>query len=50
MVQSGGDSVLEEAAAKDVRRWRLAPALRDGEPVAQYVTVKVAFQLVASRG
>jgi protein TonB len=48
VVQSAGHSALDNAAAREVRHWRFAPALRNGRPIVQHVNVKVAFRLVPS--
>ena len=36
---------LDEAAIASVTQWRYEPALKDGMPVAVYLTVKVQFKL-----
>lgn len=43
VVASSGSSVLDHAASEALRRWRFAPALRDGTPVDAYVTLTVRF-------
>ena len=39
-----GDDANKEAK-KAVRRWRYEPALKDGEPIDAYFTVRVEFEL-----
>jgi protein TonB len=43
--RSAGHPELDESAMEAVRRWRVNPARRDGEPVAVWVLVPVEFKL-----
>lgn len=45
LVQGSGWRELDRAAADAVRRWRFAPAMRDGQPVAASVQVPITFDL-----
>lgn len=42
---SSGSSLLDEAAAAAVRKWRFVPARQGGNPVAAWVQVPIAFKL-----
>ena len=46
LARSSGHSALDEAAARDVKRWRFSPALREGKAVAETVKVRVTFRIV----
>jgi periplasmic protein TonB len=43
VTQSSGSGVLDRAAAETVRRWRFAPATRDGAPIDAYVTLRIRY-------
>lgn len=45
IVDGSGSRVLDRAALDAVRRWRFAPAMRDGRPVAGSVQVPIDFTL-----
>ena len=45
VVESSGDDALDQAALNALARWRLAPALKDGVPVASQVRVPIRFRL-----
>ena len=45
IVDGSGARDLDRAALEAVRRWRFAPALRDGQPVAGTVQVPIDFTL-----
>ena len=45
LVQGSGSRDLDRAAVDAVRRWRFAPAMRDGQPVESSVQVPIAFNL-----
>lgn len=45
VLTSSGFTRLDEAAAKEVRTWRFAPATRGGQPIATWVNVPVKFEL-----
>jgi len=45
--ESSGHEVLDEAAARAVRRWRFEPALHFGKPTASTVRVPIRFRLLA---
>ena len=36
---------LDEKAIEAVKKWRFQPALKDGKPVAMYISVEVNFRL-----
>lgn len=40
---SSGSSALDRAAADAVRRWRFAPATRDGVAIDAYVTLRIRY-------
>jgi len=40
---SSGSAVLDQAAVDAVRRWRFAPAARDGVPIDAYVTLRIRY-------
>jgi protein TonB len=46
VVQSSGNSVLDDAAVSHVRQARFSPALRNGVPVAMTIAFRVRFRLV----
>ncbi len=43
VAQSSGDRYLDRAALEAVRRWRFAPAMRNGQPVSATVVIPVDF-------
>jgi protein TonB len=43
--QSSGFEDLDNAAVESVLNWRFVPAIQDGDPVSDWTTVKVVFQL-----
>lgn len=45
LVQGSGSRELDRAASEGVRRWRFAPAMRNGQPVEASVQVPIAFNL-----
>lgn len=46
IVKSAGSATLDQSAIDEAkRRWRLLPAMRDGEPYAQWHRLKVTFNL-----
>jgi protein TonB len=45
LVQGSGARELDRAAVEAVRRWRFAPAMRGGQPVAASVQVPITFNL-----
>jgi protein TonB len=45
VVQSSGFSRLDRAARDAVVTWRFVPAVRDGQPVASSLSLRVQFQL-----
>jgi protein TonB len=45
LVQGSGSRDLDRAAVEGVRRWRFAPATRNGQPVESSVQVPIAFNL-----
>lgn len=45
LVQGSGSRELDRAAVDGVRRWRFAPATRNGQPVESSVQVPIAFNL-----
>ncbi|MGN6111840.1 MAG: energy transducer TonB, partial [Luteimonas sp.] len=45
LVQGSGARELDRAAVEGVRRWRFAPAMRDGQPVGGSVQVPITFNL-----
>ena len=47
VLRSSGHAVLDEAARSSVARWRFAPALRNGDPVAAWTRRTVRFELTA---
>lgn len=42
--QSSGFEDLDTAAIEGVANWRFVPALRDGDQVADWTTVKIVYQ------
>ncbi len=40
---SSGSPVLDRTAVEAVRRWRFAPATRDGAPIDAYVTLRIRY-------
>ncbi len=50
VVKSSGYSRLDDAAVDAIRRWRFAPALQAGQPVAAWVEVRIPFVLEKHRG
>ena len=45
LVQGSGSRELDRAAVDGVRRWRFAPATRNGQPVESAVQVPITFNL-----
>lgn len=45
LVQGSGSRDLDRAAVEGVRRWRFAPAMRNGQPVEAAVQVPITFDL-----
>jgi protein TonB len=45
VAQSSGFGDLDEAALESVMNWHYVPAVRDGDKVTDWATVKVVFQL-----
>ena len=45
VVQGSGARLLDRAAVDGVRRWRFAPAMRNGRPVEGVVQVPIVFDL-----
>lgn len=43
--QSSGFEDLDTAAVQGVLNWRYVPALRGGDPVSDWTSVKIVFQL-----
>lgn len=43
--QSTGYPGLDEAAAREARRWRFKPGTRDGVPAPMWKQVPITFQL-----
>jgi periplasmic protein TonB len=43
--RSSGHDVLDQAALDAVKRWKFNPAREDGEPVADWVSIPVRFNL-----
>ncbi len=43
VIVSSGSAILDRTAAQAVRRWRFAPATRDGVPIDAYVTFKIRY-------
>lgn len=46
IAESSGHTMLDEAAAGAVQRWRFRPATRTGTPVSVWVSIPVTFRLV----
>jgi protein TonB len=44
-VRDGIGAGLDEVAVKAVRKWKFAPAIKDGKPVAVQVSVEVDFHI-----
>jgi periplasmic protein TonB len=45
VIESSGYDVLDDAAARALRRWRFEPAFRFGQPVRGEIDIPVVFQL-----
>ena len=45
LIEGSGSRDLDRAAVEAVRRWRFAPATRNGQPVESAVQVPIAFNL-----
>ncbi|HEY3777943.1 MAG TPA: energy transducer TonB [Rhizomicrobium sp.] len=45
VARSSGFGDLDNAAVESVLNWRFIPAIQDGDPVSDWTTVKVVFQL-----
>ncbi|EGO62864.1 energy transducer TonB [Acetonema longum] len=43
--ESSGFAELDEAALAAVKKWRFAPAMKDGQPIAGYHAVRIRFRL-----
>jgi protein TonB len=43
--KSSGFKLLDESALATVKQWRFKPAMQDGKPVAQWVTIPITFRL-----
>jgi len=43
VIASSGSPALDRAAAEAVKRWRFAPATRDGVPIDAYVTLRIRY-------
>ncbi|MBI3997288.1 MAG: energy transducer TonB [Candidatus Omnitrophica bacterium] len=50
IAESSGHTLLDEAAAQTIARWRFRPARRGFEPTTAWVEIPVTFQLVESGG
>lgn len=48
IARSSGHVALDEAALAHVRRAKLSPALRDGDPIAMTISFRVKFSLVSA--
>jgi len=42
---SSGHKLLDEAALATVKQWRFKPAMQNGKPVSQWVTIPIQFRL-----
>jgi TonB family protein len=45
VAQSSGFEDLDNAAVEGVLNWHFIPAIRDGDPVSEWTTVKIVYQL-----
>jgi protein TonB len=45
IVQSSGFPLLDEAAMREARRWRLTPGTRDGVPTSMWKQIPITFRL-----
>ena len=45
LLRSAGHRMLDEAAEAAARRWEIASALRNGQPIEAWVEVPVRFRL-----
>lgn len=45
IVRRSGSNILDRAAPNEVRRWKFAPALHDGQPIVASVEVPVSYRL-----
>jgi protein TonB len=43
--RSSGFSLLDRAARDAVATWRFVPAVRDGQPIASSMSLRIQFQL-----
>jgi len=43
VVASSGSAALDRAAAEALKRWRFAPATRDGVPIDAYVALRIRY-------
>ena len=43
VADSSGNRYLDRAAMEAVRRWRFKPAMRNGQPVSETVTIPIEF-------
>lgn len=45
VAQSSGFGDLDDAAVEGVLNWRFVPAVHDGDPVSDWTTVRIVFEL-----
>jgi protein TonB len=45
VAQSSGFGDLDDAAVEGLLNWHFVPAVRDGDPVSDWTTVRIVFQL-----
>lgn len=46
LLQSAGDSSLDEAAQKAVKQWKFKPGLSGSKPITVWMTLPVKFELI----
>jgi len=46
LLQSAGDSSLDEAAQKAVKQWKFQPGLSGSKPITVWMTLPVKFELI----